>query len=219
MDRHFFAFGSGPPFTDNLAEKYIKLTKNGPVSIILAEREGWQAYMPNYTSKLKTYHTGGFSYIPLPTIQEKQAVKEIKASGGIIICGGETARYAEYIADTIIGDAIKEVYKQGVPVAGFSAGALISPEICSISTNDNSQKFSVERKGIGLLENICFAVHFSEWNEESHLRELAAKHPACVHYGIDEDTGLYFHNGRLETMEGEGVYQMEEGKCRKIHGG
>lgn len=124
MDRHFFAFGSGPPFTDNLAEKYIKLTKNGPVSIILAEREGWQAYMPNYTSKLKTYHTGGFSYIPLPTIQEKQAVKE-----------------------------------------------------------------------------------------------LAAKHPACVHYGIDEDTGLYFHNGRLETMEGEGVYQMEEGKCRKIHGG
>jgi len=218
MERHFFAFGSGPPFTDILAEKYIKLTKNGSISIILVEREDWQSYMPNYINKLKTYHSGRFSFIPLPSIQEMQAVKEIKASGGIVICGGDTARYAEYIADTTIGAAIKDVYKQGVPVAGFSAGALISPQICSISAKDNIQKFSVERNGIGLLENICLAVHFSEWNEESHLQELAAKHPSCIHYGIDEDTGLYFHNGRLETMEGKGVYQMEEGKCRRIHG-
>ena len=171
MNRHLFAFGSGPPFTDNLAVKYIKLTKSGPISIILVEREGWQSYMPNYTNRLKTYHSGRFSYIPLPTIQEVRAVKQIKASGGIVICGGDTARYADYIADTTIGTAIKEVYEQGVPVAGFSAGALISPQICSISASDTIQKFSVDRQGIGLLENICFAVHFSEWNEESHLRE------------------------------------------------
>lgn len=218
MNRHFFAFGSGPPFTDKLAEKYIELTSGGPIAIILVEREDWQSFMPNYTKQLIASGHDRFSYIPLPTIQEKQAVAEIKKSGGIILCGGETDRYADYIVDTAIGAAIKAVYDQGVPVAGFSAGALISPQQTSISAKDNRENAFVERKGIGLLENIFLAVHFSEWDEESHLQQLAAKHPSSIHYGIDENTGVYFHNGRLATTEGRGVYQMVDGKCRKLPG-
>ncbi len=42
---------------------------------------------------------------------------------GIIIGGGETELYHKYIVDTEVGIHIKNLYKEGIPVAGFSAGA------------------------------------------------------------------------------------------------
>ena len=217
MARHFYAFGSGPPFTTEMAQQYVEQTKRGMIAILLVDREGWLDYMPDYIDKLKQYGAERFRYLPLPSTTEEQVIKTIKDSGGVIICGGDTSRYAEYIADTTIGAAIKEAYVRGVPVAGFSAGALISPQNCIISSKDNKEQRYVERNGIGLLFNTYFAVHFSEWDEKPHLQAIFAKHLTANVYGIDEKTGVYFHNGILERMEGVGVYQMQDGICRKIN--
>ncbi|TRZ38461.1 peptidase S51 dipeptidase E [Niallia circulans] len=218
MARHFYAFGSGPPFTSTLAQQFMEQTKRGAIAILLVDRDDWLSYMPAYTDELKKYGAGTFYYLPLPSTTEEQVIKTIKDSGGIIICGGDTSRYAEYIADTNIGAAIKEAYVQGVPVAGFSAGALISPQKCIISSKDNKEQRYAERNGIGLLYDTYFAVHFSEWNETSHLQAIKAKHPTANVYGIDEKTGVYFQNEIIARMEGGGVYQIQTNGCKKIVG-
>lgn len=219
MDRHLFLFGGGPPFTASQAKLFAKISSqsNDPVSILFVEREGWEEYMPVYTRELEKLGIHNFLYLPLPTTPVEQVVKCIANSSGIIIGGGDTNLYADYIVETDISKMIKERYESGIPVAGFSAGALISLEQCIISPKDNEQNEFQHRNGLGLLLNVLIAVHFSEWNDEDHLKNAANHFSDYVYYGIDERTGMYFLNGHLESTEGEGVYRLENGIINKIN--
>lgn len=219
MDKHLFLFGGGPPFTLNMAKKFVEKTSktSAPVSILFVEREGWEAYMPQYTQALKDLGVNEFHYLPLPSTPIDDVIKSIKNSSGIIIAGGDTNLYADYIVETAISKTINEYYELGIPVAGFSAGALISPEICIISPNDNTEgKFQV-RKGLGLVENVVVVVHFTQWNEEMHLRKAVRKFSNPIHYGIDEDTCVYLLNGHLEAIEGNGVYKIDKDSLTRIN--
>lgn len=118
--------------------------------------------------------------------------------------------------DTPISAAIKEGYESGVPVAGFSAGALISPEICIISPKDNERNEFQQRKGLGLITDVVIAVHFTQWDDENHLREAVTKYNEYINYGIDENTGIYLKNNQFEATEGFGVYRIVDGKLLKV---
>ncbi|MBW8351122.1 Type 1 glutamine amidotransferase-like domain-containing protein [Bacillus sp. IITD106] len=219
MDKHLFLFGGGPPFTENMAKLFVNKTTHfkGSVSILFVERDGWEDYMPVYTQELEKWGIHNFHYLPLPSTPIEKVINCLTNSSGIIIGGGDTNLYADYIVETDISNIIKGRYNQGIPVAGFSAGALISPELCIISPKDNDQNEFQQRRGLGLLSNILIAVHFTEWNDEQHLRKAASQFSNHINYGIDERTGMYFFNGKLEDAEGEGVYLLENDMLRRIN--
>lgn len=219
MDKHLFLFGGGPPFTLNMAKRFVEITsqKSAPVSILVVEREGWEEYMPRYTQALKDLGLNEFFYLPLPVTPVEDVIKAIKNSSGIFIGGGDTNLYADYIVETSIASAIKDSYEWGIPVAGFSAGALISPDLCIISPKDNVECVFQHRKGLGLIGNVLIAVHFTEWDEEDHLRNAVNAFSNNDNYGIDEETGIYFRNGQLETTEGNGVYTIENEILKRIN--
>ena len=217
MDQHLFLFGGGPPFTAEMAERFSDLCKEStaPVAIVCVDQGSWEQYMPSYTEALEKSDVRDFHFLPLPTTPVKKVVECLKESSGIIICGGNTNLYADNIVETIIGNVIIERFKQGIPVAGFSAGALISPELCLLAPSEPGESDIRVRKGLGLISNLLLSVHFSESNEESHLRNAVRQYPHYVNYGIDEDTCMYFKNGQLEEMEGKGVHTIESGVlCR-----
>lgn len=221
MNNHLFLFGSGPPFTSKLAKEFAKAASNdtGPVSILFIEREGmdWHGYMPVITQPLKQAGIQEFCYLPLTSTPIAQICESIEQSAGIIIGGGDTNLYADYIVDTEIAGAIKMNFENGVPVAGFSAGALISPELCVISPNDNVEGVLQHRPGLGLIHDILLAVHFSQWNDESHLKHAVRAFPERLNFGIDEETGVYFQNGVYKESEGNGIYSIENGVLKKIY--
>ncbi|MCM3412693.1 Type 1 glutamine amidotransferase-like domain-containing protein [Metabacillus litoralis] len=190
---------------------------NAPVSILFVERDGWEQYMPRYTRALEDLGLNEFHYLPLPSTPVEKVLNCLKKSSGIIIGGGNTNLYADYIVDTSISNTIKEKYESGIPVAGFSAGALISPELCVISPKDNVQNEFQYRKGLGLISDILIAVHFTQWNDEAHLRNAVNKFNNHINYGIDENTCVYFLNGYLKSIEGYGVYTLENDIIRKIN--
>lgn len=190
---------------------------NAPVSILFVERDGWEQYMPRYTRALEDLGLNEFYYLPLPSTPVEKVLNCLKKSSGIIIGGGNTNLYADYIVDTSISNTIKEKYELGIPVAGFSAGALISPELCVISPKDNVQNEFQYRKGLGLISDILIAVHFTQWNDEAHLRNAVNKFNNHINYGIDENTCVYFLNGHLKSIEGYGVYTLENDIIRKIN--
>ena len=218
MDKHLFLFGGNPPFTLNMAKQFVikASTTNAPASILFIERNGWEQYMPKYTQALEELGLNEFYYLPLPSTPIEKVVNCLKNSSGIIIGGGNTNLYADYIVETTISNTIKERYELGIPNAGFSAGALISPEHCIISPKDNEQNEFQSRKGLGLISNVLIAVHFSQWNDETHLRNVVNKFNNHLNYGIDENACVYFLNGYLESIEGNGVYSLENGIIRKI---
>lgn len=221
MDKHLFLFGGAPPFTLDMARQFASMVAEtgSPVSILFVEREGWEAYMPKYTQELERFGVREFNYLPLPTTPVEEVIDRLRGSSGIVIGGGDTNLYADYIVDTPISQAIKESYETGIPVAGFSAGALISPELCVISPKDNVQNEFQSRKGLGLVSDILIAVHFTEWNDEDHLRNAVRRSNLPLNYGIDENTCVHLLNGQLHAMEGNGVYCLEGEVLRKIHEG
>lgn len=221
MEKHLFLFGGSPPFTFAMAKRFAQntLKTNGPVSILVVERDGWERYMPRYTQALEDLGLNDFYFLPLPSTPIEKAIHCIKNSSGIIIGGGNTNLYADYIVETPISTAIKESYEAGIPIAGFSAGALISPELCIISPKDNEQHHFQHRKGLGFISNTLIAVHFTEWNDESHLRNAVSKFGSLVNYGIDEHTCVYLLNGELEATEGNGVYSIKNDVLTRINEG
>src|SRR5690606_1206021 len=126
MDKHLFLFGGGPPFTENMAKLFVNKTTHfkGSVSILFVERDGWEDYMPVYTQELEKWGIHNFHYLPLPSTPIEKVINCLTNSSGIIIGGGDTNLYADYIVETDISNIIKGRYNQGIPVAGFSAGAL-----------------------------------------------------------------------------------------------
>ncbi|MFE7062923.1 Type 1 glutamine amidotransferase-like domain-containing protein [Sutcliffiella sp. NPDC057660] len=219
MNRHLFLFGGGPPFTAEMARRFASkaMVAGTPVSILFVEREGWEEYMPWYTQGLEQFGVREFKYLPLPSTPIEVVIDSVRNSSGIVIGGGDTNLYADYIVETPISQAIKETYETGIPVAGFSAGALISPAVSVISPKDNEQNVFQSRRGLGLAKEVVVAVHFSEWDDEEHLRNAVSRCNESKNYGIDENTGVYLLNGELEAMEGNGVYTLLDGVLRKLN--
>jgi cyanophycinase len=215
MDNHLFLFGGGSPFTPRFAGKFVSKCSKG--SIVILFLDGGEPIIPRYTNLLEEYGHHEFTYIPLPSTSVESAIKLINKSAGIIICGGDSIGYADNIVDTPISEAVRVAYEKGIPIAGFSAGALISPEICVISARDSERMEYLKRKGLGLIQDTLIAVHFTQWNEHDHLKQITAEISTTYNYGIDENTGLYVKNGILEEIEGGGVYTIKKGSLIQIH--
>ncbi|MFD1848463.1 Type 1 glutamine amidotransferase-like domain-containing protein [Oceanobacillus bengalensis] len=206
--KHLFLFGGSPPFTEKLGRKFSKLTRKqkGKVAILFLEREGWLAYMPKYTKELEKHGLKDFIYVALTPNPSKDMLEQLSTCTGIIIGGGDTERYRDFIVNTIVGARIQEMYEQGVPVAGFSAGALISPVHCVIPPVDNTRGEHLFLHGLGLVLDCVISVHFSKWGEEENLRKAVLKTNVSIGYGIDDDAGVYFENGKLTETEGKKIY-------------
>lgn len=199
-NRHLFLFGGSPPFPEHAGKRFAYLCA-GKVAILFIERDGWKAYMSKYTSVLEKHGIRNFLYIPLTSNPDETFVNELTSCSGVIIGGGDTELYRNYIVDTEIGAHINRMYQQGIPVAGFSAGALISPANCVIPPIDNSIREHLFLRGLGLIEDCVISVHYTKWNEEANLRAAMAKLHAPIGYGIDDDGYLYFENERLIEAE------------------
>ncbi|WP_307786981.1 Type 1 glutamine amidotransferase-like domain-containing protein [Pseudogracilibacillus auburnensis] len=136
----------------------------------------------------------------------KPLIEQITSSTGIIICGGETEKYQEYIVETEIGQSIQKMYLSGIPVAGFSAGALISPAHCVIPPIDNSRQLHLYLKGLSLIKDCVISVHYSTWDEKENLKAAIKKTNVTTGYGLDDQTGVYFINENLSKTEGGKLY-------------
>ncbi|MBM7691399.1 cyanophycinase [Peribacillus deserti] len=206
-DRHLFLHGGSPPFLEKMGRRFAGLvSKIGKTAILFIERDGWQDYMNRYTAVLKENGIHHYIYIPLH-ISPEEIVSNLSECTGIIIGGGDTERYQKYIVGTEVGKCIQAMYQNGVPVAGFSAGALISPSICVIPPIDNKKNVHLFLDGLGLLNDCVVSVHFSKWNEEENLKTAVMKTNATIGFGLDDGTCAYFINEKLSFEEGKKVYR------------
>ncbi|MGP4108481.1 Type 1 glutamine amidotransferase-like domain-containing protein [Virgibacillus sp. L01] len=213
-NRHLFLFGGSPPFSNKFGKKFANLSLNnkGKVAILFIERDGWEEYMKLYTSILEENDIKRFFFLPLSPNTDHATLQELSSCTGVIISGGETELYRNCIVDTPIGQRITKLYENGAPVAGFSAGALISPLNCVISPIDNSRNEHLFLTGLGLIRDCVISVHFSKWKEEENLKAALARVNAPSGYGIDDDEGLYFENEILSETEGDNYYIFKQEK-------
>ena len=205
MDQQLFLFGGGPPFTPMLCERFVScLGRSGPVALLYVPRPGssWADYSPIYTDALAIFGITTFFHLPLSDSPTAEQLEQLAGSAGIIISGGETERYQRFIVGTPIGTIIQERFQHGVPVAGFSAGALLTPNECRIPAIDQRDGQALVLKGLGLLADAVISVHYDTWQEETNLFEAFRKTESTFGYGLPERSGIYLKNGQLMQQEG-----------------
>jgi len=204
-EKHLFMFGGGAPFNESLAKKFGALASKGlsKVVILFIEQEGWQEYMTRYTDQIGLHSVEHFVYFALDTSPSNDFLEQLQSATGVIISGGDTELYRDYIVETKIGTIIKALYLEGVPVAGFSAGALISPNVCVIPPIDNRANEHLFLKGLGLINHCVISAHFSKWDEEKNLLAALSKTNSSMGYGIDDASGIYFKNERISDTAGQ----------------
>ncbi|RWZ58813.1 peptidase S51 dipeptidase E [Halobacillus fulvus] len=201
MYRHLFLFGSSPPFNHQLGKAFSQKVHHTKIAILYIDREGSEEYLPKYIETLNIPNIQTYP-LALKEAYEEHEVEELKQCGGIIIGGGHTLSYHKFIVETEIADVIRELFSQGVPVAGFSAGALITPAHCVISPKDNEEGSQLLKEGLGLLSDAILSAHFLEWDEEEALRTAMHRTESFIGYGIAECSGIYLCNGKIRMSEG-----------------
>lgn len=216
INQQLFLFGGGPPFTSGLCKTFVSsLNGTGPIALLYVPRPGssWEEYAPIYTDALTACGVTAFFHLPLSDSPTDEQLAQLAASSGIIISGGETERYQQFIVGTPIGTIIQERFQHGVPVAGFSAGALLTPDECRIPAIDQRTGQTLVLKGLGLLADTVISVHYDTWQEETNLSEAFMTTKSTFGYGLPERSGVYLKNGRLMQQEGpEAVLLGQKGE-------
>lgn len=77
-------------------------TTNTPVSILIIERDGWEKYMPKYTQVVEKLGINEFYYLPLSSTPIEKVIACLKNSSGIIIGGGNSNLYTDYIVRKLL---------------------------------------------------------------------------------------------------------------------
>lgn len=196
MRTHLFLFGGGPPFTPNLRKRFAALTNGGPVAILYVPRTGkdWVTYASIYTEALQEEGISSFVHLPLSDAPTDEQLAQLQQCQGIIISGGETELYQQYLVATPIGDIIQSHFVNGVPVAGFSAGALVSPKRCVIPEIDQRDNRRLRLPGLALLKDAVVCVHYETWGEAPHLVKSFTEEGTSRAFGLADESGIYLRD-------------------------
>ncbi len=134
--------------------------------------------------------------VPLGEQLDPDALTDVD---GVLVCGGLTPAYADSLVPC--ADRIRELVSQGLPYAGFSAGAAVAAHkalvggyligerpVCPEDAGEDLEAVTVV-DGLGLFD-LTLDVHAAQWGTIGRLMAAVATGLVPAGVGIDEDTAL-----------------------------
>jgi cyanophycinase len=209
-----FLLGGGSDIFDVVAEEFVPAAggSDSTIALLLAGGQGWEDHVPQYTQPwIRRGVTKRYTIVPGKNgaLDLDTALARLCESTGIFIGGGDTLAYHRLYATDPIRSMISRRYREGVPIAGLSAGALIAPEVCAIPPEDTGDRRVRIVPGLGLVSGIILGVHFTEWNTLPHMIEAMVETRTATGLGIDEAACVVLENGELKRVLGQSAYEIE----------
>lgn len=176
--------GGGGTIFDAVAEEFIPAA-GGPdstIALLLTGEEGWEDYVPQYTQPwIRQGVTQYYTIVPgkSGTLDLDTALARLREATGIFIGGGDTPTYRRLYATEPIRSIIRERYREGVPIAGLSAGALVAPEVCVIPPEDTGDSRVRIVPGLGLVSGLIVWHYFGIVKAGAWLAHLLVAFPLC----------------------------------------
>ncbi|PZE19005.1 DUF120 domain-containing protein [Paenibacillus xerothermodurans] len=148
--------------------------------------------------------------------------EELSNCTGLLICGGDTREYYKTcVCNSEMKNKINSLYRNGIPIAGVSAGALISSSPCTVwgskvtlqnnefivrSVYDNTvpEQELITGNGLGLLTGCLIEPHFSEYGGFPRLLAAMQKTSSQQGIGCDEPICLEIKNELHVKVYGRG---------------
>ncbi len=139
---------------------------------------------------------GAAEVVPVRPESREQArdadlVAALHGATGIFMTGGNQLKLSAVICGTPLGEAIVEAHRDGVVVAGTSAGASIQSSHMVAFGGPGAtpkQRMTQVAAGLGLLESAVIDQHFDQRNRYGRLLMIVSQSPQLLGIGVDEDT-------------------------------
>jgi cyanophycinase len=211
-DRFLFLFGGNPSLFEANHEFVAASGGNeAKIALLFTYSVEWERYLPHYVNPWKEIGIHSYSLV-MPDehgrFDYEKTAETLNAATGIYIGGGNTQSYYRHYASSPMKELIKERYSQGVPVAGCSAGALISLSKSFIFPDETKDNHLEIIEGIGLLSDALIGVHYTEENQHPYLVKAMEKLSIQTGYGIDENACAVFKNEKHVLSIGDSVHRL-----------
>lgn len=125
--------------------------------------------------------------------EKKASVDRILKSTAVFFTGGDQLRITSLLGGTKLYCALHEGYREGVLIAGTSAGAAaMSDNMIVGGSGDETPQGSLLNMapGMGLVEEVVIDQHFAQRGRLGRLLMAVAQNPFILGVGIDEDTSI-----------------------------
>lgn len=203
----------GEPALAGAAESFVAASGGRRASIVLLLQGGtnWARHLPCYLDPwIRMGVTQCEVIAPDGTfdLNIEDLCCRLNRATGIFIGGGDPRWYQRFYAGGPVAETIRKRYREGVPVGGMSAGALILPGVCVLpACGDDDESLSM-LPGLNLISGLVVEVHFSESNGLPHVLRAMAAMKTLTAWGLDEPAGAVFVNGAFYRTTGRPVYEI-----------
>jgi len=122
---------------------------------------------------------------------DERLVAALEEATGIFMTGGNQLKLSSIVCGTPLGDAIVAAHRNGIVVAGTSAGASIQSSHMLAFGGPGAtpkQRMTQMAAGLGLIESAVIDQHFDQRNRYGRLLMIVAQSPQLLGIGVDEDT-------------------------------
>lgn len=133
----------------------------------------------------------------------------------VFFSGGDQLRLTALLAGTPFLNAVRQLHKQGIVIAGTSAGGAVLSDLMiygGVSEKAATKGEVLLTGGFRFIDRVAFDTHFLNRSRLPRLFNIVASNPEILGIGVDEDTGVIFHEGG-DTFEvvGSGKVTVVDG--------
>ncbi|HEX6124187.1 MAG TPA: cyanophycinase [Pyrinomonadaceae bacterium] len=196
---------------------YLKKRSDPRIAIMtVATNEGGAASV-KYNNLFRRI---GIKHVDVVDIEQRgdafdtNSLKKVGNADALFFTGGDQLNITSLLGGTPLHELIQERFKEGVLIAGVSAGAaMMSSSMIISGESDAPPKVGgVEiAPGMNMIESTVIDSHFSQRGRHGRLLTAVAHYPQVLGLGIDERTAIIFRNGEFAVV-GEGVVTVFDGR-------
>lgn len=145
----------------------------------------------------------------------RQMIRSLEGVSCVFFVGGDQLRISSILGGTEFHAYIKNSYKEGLVIAGTSAGASMMSEVMVVEgeEEDAPRKCTLKMApGMGLLEGVIIDQHFNQRGRIGRLLGAVAQNPQVIGIGIDENTAIIVDKDLKMRVIGSGVVTVVDGR-------
>lgn len=166
------------------------------ITVITVAAEDPREAGQGYVRVFKELGVGDVAALGIETREDAQGqslVDRILESTALFFTGGDQLRITSLLGGTSVYHALHRGYREGVLIAGTSAGAAAMSDTMIVGgSGDKTPQGSLINMapGMGLLEEVVVDQHFAQRGRLGRLLMAVAQNPFILGVGIDEDTAV-----------------------------
>ena len=208
-----FLLGGNIEVFDLIADDFLAAAggSEAAIALLLIGGEGWERHLPSYTAPWRRRGVTDLQVI-IPGVDglldAEAASARIREATGIVVGGGNTARYQWLYATEPIRTVIRERHQLGVPYAGLSAGAALAAEACAVRPRSPGDPPVRLLPGLGLIGGLIIGVHFDREGQLALLLKAMAETETGSGLGIDESACVVLADGVRRRVVGGAVHEI-----------